>query len=162
MPDSSLCKLVPETGGFMSENGHIAVRNCPVRFYFQCSRKWDDLETTDRDEIRFCHTCQENVHLCETDAEMVDHARKGHCVAKFLRDNTVKEDDFGFVIGRPEKGSLPFDKEYGKELAKNSILREIAYSPGDCPECGFPLYNGLYGVSCLLCEDLTSTTSSTK
>lgn len=57
------------------------IANCPVEFRFQCPKLWENLDPTDDRRIRFCETCQKQVHLCENMEEVARHAHAGNCIA---------------------------------------------------------------------------------
>jgi uncharacterized protein (TIGR02996 family) len=57
------------------------IEGCEQRFSFLCPRKWEQLQTTDVAEIRYCTGCQQNVYYCNTIQEAQEHARCGECVA---------------------------------------------------------------------------------
>ena len=55
--------------------------NC--EFEFECSKNWFDLTPTHDAKIKFCETCNKNVHLCITQEELDGHADQRHCIAYF-------------------------------------------------------------------------------
>jgi uncharacterized protein (TIGR02996 family) len=72
----------------------LAIENCggkrakartrPLRvegFRFLCDRRWEDLRTTGDGAVRFCDSCRQSVHYCDTITEARRHAEDGHCVA---------------------------------------------------------------------------------
>ena len=57
------------------------LRNIECTFEFKCDKQWDDLETQDASNIKFCKQCQKDVYLCKTQEEL-DHARSlGRCIS---------------------------------------------------------------------------------
>lgn len=70
------------------------IQNCPLKFHFQCSKQWMDLLPTEQATVRFCTDCQHEVFYCESNAEILAHARAGHCIAR-----EVPGDD-GLILGR--------------------------------------------------------------
>jgi uncharacterized protein (TIGR02996 family) len=52
-----------------------------VTFDFLCDRRWEELNPTDDRAVRFCDTCQQHVHYCDTIMEARRHAWDGHCIA---------------------------------------------------------------------------------
>ena len=135
----------------MKDEAMIAVRNCPPEFHFLCPKNWEKLETTEQEGVRYCSDCKEQVYLCQTDEEMLAHAKAGHCVAKFLPADRSPEINF---VGRP-KEPLVIDGIYSRELAKSFSLLWTKFTKGDCPTCGFPMIEGLYGqVNCIVCCDI--------
>lgn len=75
----------------------LRVLNCPNdgprELSFECPRRWEDLDDIGRDRSRHCLECGEFVYACYTTDEEEEHARKGHCVARFHATRS---------IGRPE------------------------------------------------------------
>jgi hypothetical protein len=59
------------------------IRNC--KFAYKCDKDWDDLDDIGESDIRFCQTCQSEVHFCHDDDELVENVKLDHCVA-FLND----------------------------------------------------------------------------
>ena len=57
------------------------VEHCSWKWEFQCPKLWSGMRQTDDPNVRMCDVCLEKVYLCETDEEIVRHARSGHCVA---------------------------------------------------------------------------------
>ncbi len=137
------------------DGGKIAIRNCPPPFRFTCEKSWEGLEPTDQEGVRHCDSCNENVHLCETDAAMLDHARQGHCVAKYM---PVPGIPWGMFVGRPKHPSDPqtiaAETEYWREQNKSISLRYMHEAESDCPVCGFPQNDRIQGKEnqCLICE----------
>jgi hypothetical protein len=67
-------KMPPDDG--------ISIRNC--RFAFKCEMKWDDLNETGDEDIRFCNSCEKEVHFCINDDALARAVRLNRCVA-FMR-----------------------------------------------------------------------------
>ncbi len=63
----------------------LTIRNC--KFAYRCSAKWDDLEETDDDEIRFCNDCQKEVFFCDSDETLITFVKLNRCVA-ILKPNS--------------------------------------------------------------------------
>lgn len=57
------------------------VTRCSQLFALTCSQKWLELDETDDPDERHCPDCEKTVYHCETVAEALDHAERGHCVA---------------------------------------------------------------------------------
>lgn len=55
------------------------IRNC--RFAFKCEQKWDDLNDTRDEQIRFCKDCQREVYLSLDEESLVENIRLNRCVA---------------------------------------------------------------------------------
>jgi hypothetical protein len=57
------------------------IRNIECTFEFNCDKQWDELETQDAPNIKFCKQCEKNVYLCKTQEEL-DNARSlGRCIS---------------------------------------------------------------------------------
>jgi hypothetical protein len=115
-----------------------SVSNCKPEFKFRCPKQWDDLARTADQTVRFCQECKENVYLTRTDAETLQRARAGQCVAR-LRP---QDDDGHLLLGE-------ISPEYEAELAaehqraqrEKRIEEALLRLPGNsrpCPKCGFP------------------------
>src|SRR5262249_7202566 len=59
----------------------LKVENCAAKrasvarqFDLLCDRRWDELTPTSDGAVRFCETCQNNVHYCDTIMAARDHA----------------------------------------------------------------------------------------
>jgi hypothetical protein len=57
----------------------LTIRNC--KFAFKCTAKWDDLEETEEEEVRFCNTCQKEVFFCDSDDTLVTFVKLNRCIA---------------------------------------------------------------------------------
>lgn len=74
---------------------NTTIRNCT--FAFKCEAKWEDLELLDYDDIRFCNACQNEVHFCHNDEDLVKNIHLNRCVAI----NRVEIVEMGYF--NPEK-----------------------------------------------------------
>jgi uncharacterized protein (TIGR02996 family) len=79
-----------------------------VPFGYLCDRRWEDLSSTDNRAVRFCDTCQQNVHYCDTITEARRHAEDGQCIALDL--GVIRRDrDLGppmMMLGRVNPADL--------------------------------------------------------
>ena len=55
------------------------IRNC--RFAFKCDKKWEDLPPTKVKDVRFCHSCQQEIYFCRTAAQLHEAIVINRCVA---------------------------------------------------------------------------------
>lgn len=78
----------------------VTVENCA--FALKCPRHWNDLDTTEQQNVRYCLSCERAVYLCVSQTEFISHAKLGHCVA--LQTRTDKREPVYFV-GQPSGGS---------------------------------------------------------
>src|SRR5690606_23962226 len=56
-----------------------------ARMLLECPRTWGSLASTTDPNVRHCGSCGHLVHRAESDAELREHARRGHCVATSRR-----------------------------------------------------------------------------
>lgn len=59
----------------------VEITNCTWKFARQCPRMWGALRPTDDPNVRLCESCLCKVHLCYTEAEVNERAKRGDCVA---------------------------------------------------------------------------------
>jgi group I intron endonuclease len=60
---------------------YFDVKNCV--FSFKCSKKWDELEGTVNEKIKFCSDCNKHVYHVEDSGSYLRHIKLGECVAVF-------------------------------------------------------------------------------
>lgn len=95
---------------------------------------------TDGDSQRYCDTCEQIVYLCTTDAETLEHARAGHCIAREWSDDSELP---AMVLGRP---SEPVEETESQVQAVTWMQRERGIDDSlrnidadrTCPDCKFP------------------------
>jgi hypothetical protein len=76
---------------------HFAlIDNCSEEFVYQCPKTWHSLERTEDLKVRFCPSCQSQVHWCNFASEAKALAKEGKCVAISGRDEA---DDLSIKIG---------------------------------------------------------------
>ena len=63
---------------------------CGVSFSVVCSKTWEDLESIDQDETRWCGQCSKLVYLCRTNSEAIEAARLGRCITLISPCSTPK------------------------------------------------------------------------
>jgi len=113
---------------------------------------WEALRPTERANVRHCEQCQEHVYFCVTDAETIDHARAGHCIARVLPSASEQP---AFVIGRPENPRRPTRSQQKaqewmqRERAIDALLRGVIPTARTCPECSYPVPD--YRDQCRVC-----------
>ena len=79
---------------------YFTIKNC--EFTFKCPRMWERLDTTDRDDKRYCESCEKPVFLCLDDATLARHVEAGHCVA--ISDPAIEG---AYEIGKIESAYNP-------------------------------------------------------
>jgi uncharacterized protein (TIGR02996 family) len=89
-------------------------RGYPIRFEYLCDRRWENLQTTVDQAVRFCDSCRQNVHYCDTIMEARQHAQNGHCIAVDL-GVIRREDDLAprrfMMMGWPSPETLRQEEE---------------------------------------------------
>ena len=60
---------------------------------------FDELNETENRNIRFCSQCQQEVHYCVTDDELVDAIHRNKCIAIYNPYNNSKSE---MVLGMPK------------------------------------------------------------
>jgi hypothetical protein len=63
----------------------LSIRNC--QFAFRCDKTWNRMQVTSSETVRFCGSCQKEVHWCCTEAELAEAVALNRCVA-------IEVDDF--------------------------------------------------------------------
>lgn len=58
----------------------IKIRNCNF-FTYECNLKWDTLQLTGREGIRFCAACEKEVFFCDTREQVREAIMLGRCLA---------------------------------------------------------------------------------
>jgi hypothetical protein len=62
---------------------YVDIRNCS--FGFKCNQKWEDLLKRKEKNIKYCHECEKEVYLIETNIELMEAIKFNHCVAIKVR-----------------------------------------------------------------------------
>ncbi len=93
------------------------VLNCPMEYI--CSKSWFDLELVDQPNIKFCDTCNREVHFCQTDEELQNALTNNLCIAY----SNEGSDEFisprrHMTLGIP-KGYKGFDSLFGNNNEAN-------------------------------------------
>lgn len=79
-------------------NPHI--RNC--QFGYRCPKTWDALGITEDSAIRYCDKCEQNVHFCHTDAQLVDAIHHNRCIAINRLGGGQDDPETTFEVGNIE------------------------------------------------------------
>jgi tetratricopeptide (TPR) repeat protein len=64
-----------------SDRSLSEIWNCPEAFEFICSKKWDELNSTDNPTIRYCEICNLNVYWSANSEEFITNSKLDRCVA---------------------------------------------------------------------------------
>lgn len=130
------------------------IRNCKPMFKFQCPMRWDLLQLTGQADIRYCPQCDQEVHYCKTDEEMIQHAEAGHCVARRMPGVPSSMET---IVGDPVLLPDTSDEDAGVlvqdliEEAKSLALKHVSSSRERCRQCGFPIAAGSE-AKCAICR----------
>jgi hypothetical protein len=86
----------------------MTIRNCV--FAFKCNAKWEEMMILfhlrdETNEVRFCDSCQKEVHFCNDDNQLVTNVRLNRCIA-------IKRDS---VYSVTEVGDPILDNDYDDE-----------------------------------------------
>ena len=76
----------------------INIRNCT--FGFKCSKKWETLNETINEGIKFCENCQREVHFIEDLVSLEEAIGLNRCVAISMpseKNKVIKEVTVGMV-----------------------------------------------------------------
>jgi hypothetical protein len=63
----------------------LTIRNC--KFAYKCSAKWNNLQETEDESIRFCDECQKEVFFCDSDDTLISLVKLNRCIA-ILKPNS--------------------------------------------------------------------------
>ena len=62
------------------------IEGCGFALDFRCPKKWELLQPTGADDVRFCGACRSHVYYTNSVSLAGLRARQGHCVVVDLRD----------------------------------------------------------------------------
>ena len=69
----------------MPNKKKFEIKNC---FEFVCPLKWDNLEKTDENNIRYCGSCEKQVYKAKNMFSFYELSEQNKCVAYKEDDNT--------------------------------------------------------------------------
>lgn len=76
------------------------IRNCA--WGFSCDAKWEKLSETPENKVRFCETCQREVHRCDDEGEIASNIVLNRSVSFSSNAvDTISQNDFGW--GKPKQ-----------------------------------------------------------
>ena len=84
---------------------NIALRNC--QFAFRCSKTWESLGATDKNQVKFCNDCDREVYFCATDQELSEAIEKNRCVALVVSGELHAPGNERLILGELEP--TPYD-----------------------------------------------------
>ena len=78
-----------QTDFWEDAKSYIDIRNCS--FGFKCNQKWEDLLKRKEKNIKYCHECEKEVFLIETNVELAHAIKFNHCVAIKVRHDEISQ-----------------------------------------------------------------------
>lgn len=72
-----------QTDFWEDAKSYIDIRNCALGF--KCIQKWEDLLKRKEKNIKYCHDCEREVYLIESNVELMHAIKFNHCVAIKVR-----------------------------------------------------------------------------
>ncbi len=67
--------------GWLAAVSRVPVECCGVEFQFRCPKRWEQLQPTAEEGVRFCGQCRQQVFFCTSIEVAQTHASLGECVA---------------------------------------------------------------------------------
>jgi hypothetical protein len=84
-----LKETVSQTDFWEEAKSYVDIRNCS--FGFKCTQKWEDLLKRKEKNIKYCHECEKEVYLIETNVELAHAIKFNHCVAIKVRHDEIPQ-----------------------------------------------------------------------
>jgi len=72
-----------QTDFWEDAKSYIDIRNCT--FGFKCNQKWEGLFKRKEKNIKYCHECEKEVYLIETNEDLAHAIKFNYCVAIKVR-----------------------------------------------------------------------------
>lgn len=88
-------------------------RSMLITFNYLCDRRWQDMQPTEQPAVRYCDSCRQSVHYCDTIMAARQHAGEGHCIAVDLGVIRRKDDlePPHMWLGRPSEETVRQERE---------------------------------------------------
>ena len=80
---------ISQTDFWEDAKSYIDIRNCS--FGFKCTQKWENLLKRKEKNIKYCHDCEKEVYLIETNTELMHAIKFNHCVAIKVRYDEIPQ-----------------------------------------------------------------------
>jgi len=84
-----------QTDFWEDAKSYIDIRNCTLGF--KCSQKWEDLLKRKEKNIKYCHECEKEVYLIETNPELMQAIKFNHCVAIKVRYDEMPQTKKSYI-----------------------------------------------------------------
>jgi len=78
-----------QTDFWEDAKSYIDIRNCS--FGLKCNQKWEDLLKRKEKNIKYCHECEKEVYLIETNEELMHAIKFNQCVAIKVRYDEIPQ-----------------------------------------------------------------------
>jgi len=78
-----------QTDFWEDAKSYIDIRNCS--FGLKCNQKWEGLLKRKEKNIKYCHDCEKEVYLIETNEELSHAIKFNHCVAIKVRYDEIPQ-----------------------------------------------------------------------
>ncbi len=78
-----------QTDFWEDAKSYIDIRNCTLGL--KCNQKWEDLLKRKEKNIKYCHECEKEVYLIETNPELMHAIKFNHCVAIKVRHDEIPQ-----------------------------------------------------------------------
>jgi hypothetical protein len=78
-----------QTDFWEDTKSYIDIRNCTLGF--KCNQKWEGLLKRKEKNIKYCHECEKEVYLIDTNSELMDAIKFNHCVAIKVRHDEIPQ-----------------------------------------------------------------------
>jgi hypothetical protein len=84
------------------DEADFSLRNCV--WGFKCDKSWESLTRTNNSHVRFCGSCQKEVHLCDDDESLVHSIALNRCIAIYPDTHIGEHEiEMGSMIYEPHK-----------------------------------------------------------
>ncbi len=81
------------------------IRNCI--FAFKCEQKWEEMQITKKQNVKFCLSCQKEVFFCSTDKQLKDAIVLNRCISieyvEQINNQTIR------LMGMPRRNQSDID-----------------------------------------------------
>ncbi|QDD11008.1 hypothetical protein [Candidatus Methylopumilus planktonicus] len=78
-----------QTDFWEDAKSYVDIRNCS--FGFKCNQRWKDLLKRKEKNIKYCHECEREVYLIETNEELMRVIKFNHCAAIKVRYDEIPQ-----------------------------------------------------------------------
>ena len=97
-----------QTDFWEDAKSYVDIRNCS--FGFKCTQKWEDLLKRKEKNIKYCHECEKEVYLIETNTELMHSIKFNHCVAIKVRHDEMPQKKPHIDVGMLTSNATNYDE----------------------------------------------------